>query len=71
VWLEEAQGAVVVRHQPGRIGTLGAKDGEAYLPHVQAARAQDKVVAAMANPRVTARGSFHATIRLGTFHDIR
>jgi hypothetical protein len=71
VWLEEAEGAVVVRHQPGRIGTLGAKDSEAYLPHVRAARAQDKVMAAMANPRITASGSFHATIRPGSFCDIR
>jgi hypothetical protein len=50
---------------PGsRIGILNAEDVGAYLPLVRAAHAQDKVVAATADIRVTARGLLPATVRV-------
>jgi hypothetical protein len=64
VWLEDSGGAVAVCHQPGRIGVLDAADAGAYLPLVRAAHAQDKVVAATADIRVTARGLLPATVRV-------
>jgi hypothetical protein len=64
VWLEDSGGAVAVCHQPGRIGVLDAADAGAYLPLVRAAQAQDKVVAATAGIRVTARGLLPATVRV-------
>lgn len=56
---------VVVRHEPGRIGALSTRDAPAYLPHLNAARSQGKVVTAMATVRVPGRGSPRMTIRLG------
>jgi len=64
VWLEDSGGAVAVCRQPGRIGVLDAADAGAYLPLVRAAQAQDKVVAATAGIRVTARGLLPATVRV-------
>ena len=55
-WLEGSGGAVAVCHQPGLIGVLDAADAGAYLPLVRFAQAQDMVVAATADIRVTARG---------------
>jgi hypothetical protein len=65
VRLADDGSTVVVRHEPSRIGTLSTSDAPAYLPHLNAARSQGKVVAAMANLRVTGRGSPRMTIRLG------
>jgi hypothetical protein len=65
VWLEESSGTVVVHHSPGRIGTLSPADAEAYLPHIRAARAHGKVVAAMAEHSASGRGPRRVTIRMG------
>lgn len=65
VWLEESSGTVVVHHAPGRIGTLSPADGEAYLPHIRAARARGEVVAAMADHSASSRGPLRLTIRMG------
>lgn len=51
--LEEDDGTVIVRAFSGRIGRLSATDAEAYLPHIRSARAQGKVVAALASGRIT------------------
>jgi hypothetical protein len=67
VRLEEDGDTVIVRHEPGRVGTLSANDTAAYLPHLNAARSQGKVLAAIATLRVTGRGSPRMTIRLGNF----
>lgn len=47
-----------------RRGGVGSRVGRAYLPLVRAAHAQDKVVAATADIRVTARGLLPATVRV-------
>jgi hypothetical protein len=53
---------------PGsRIGILNAEDVGAYLPFVRTAHAQDKVVAATADIRVTARGLLPATVRVVSY----
>jgi hypothetical protein len=67
VQLEEDGGTVVVRHGPGRVGTVSATDASAYLPHLNAARSQGKVVAATATLHVTAHGSLRVTVRLSRF----
>jgi hypothetical protein len=54
-WLEDSGGTIAVHEQRGHIGVLNAGDSEAYLPLVRAAHAQDQVVAAAAEIRVTAR----------------
>jgi hypothetical protein len=66
VRLEDGGSTVVIRYGPGRIGTLSTRDAPAYLPHLNAARSQGKVVAAMATLRVTGRGSPRIVIRLGS-----
>jgi hypothetical protein len=65
VRLEEDGSTVVVRQGPGRIGALSTRDAPAYLPHVNAARSQGKVVAAIATLRVTGPSSPRMTIHLG------
>jgi hypothetical protein len=61
-WLEDSGGTIAVHEQRGHIGVLNAEDAEAYLPLVRAAHAQDEVVAAAAEIRVTARRSLSATV---------
>jgi hypothetical protein len=67
VLLEEEGGAVVVRHGPGRVGTLSGTDAPAYLPHLNAARSQRKAVTAVATLHVTGSGSPRFTVRLSRF----
>lgn len=63
-WLEDSGGAVAVCCPPGRLGILNPEDAEAYLPLVRIASAQDKVVAATADIRVTAGRLLPATVRV-------
>jgi hypothetical protein len=67
VLLEEDGGTVVVRHGPGRVGTLSGIDAPAYLPHLNAARSQGKAVTAVATLHVTGSGSPRFTVRLSRF----
>lgn len=64
VWLEDGDGTVAVFNQPGHIGSLNAEDAEAYLQLVRAARARDKVVAAMADVGRQAADLSSATVRV-------
>jgi hypothetical protein len=64
VWLEDGDGTVAVFNQPGHIGSLNAEDAQAYLQLVRAARAQDKVVAAMADVGRQAADLSSATVRV-------
>jgi hypothetical protein len=70
VRLEEDDGTVIVRAFSDRIGELRVTDGEAYLPHIRSARAQGKVLAAMASSHITGRRSLRVTIRLGHAPDL-
>jgi hypothetical protein len=67
VRLEEDGGTVVVHHGPGHVGTVSAADAPAYLPHLNAARSQGKVVAATATLHLTGDGSPRVTVRLSRF----
>jgi hypothetical protein len=68
--LAEDDGTVIVRAFSDRIGELSVTDGEAYLPHIRSARAQGKVLAAMASSHITGRRSLRVTIRLGHAPDL-
>jgi hypothetical protein len=65
IGLKEDDGTVVVFYSAGRVGVLSATDSEAYLWHIRSARAQNKVIAAVASLRIVGPAQLRATVSLG------
>jgi hypothetical protein len=60
--VEEDAAVVAVYAFSGRVGQLGSKDAEAYLPHLRSARDHGKQVAVVANRRLTGRRALLITV---------